>query len=305
MNAKRATLRPTSAIVARTPREDSPVRRAPLFRSIALLIWAATLIGVFYGLSRLESLALAQPSASPRIEWVDLPPWLTSPDWQEVLREVEARVAFMPDDRVDDPELCRRVAEAIGSSPRVASVERVWKRGDGLVRVKAAFRRPLALVAWRDTAHLVDEQGIRLPDQLTLAQVNQERWYVVEGVRSPAPPGDGQTWPGEDLAAGLELVRFLREAEFSGALPAPVRAVLRGVDVSQFSGDRIGGCLRIRTNNPRTYLQWGLPPGRGLGVEATAERKIELLRAFFARSGGLPDVAFIDLRDERGVGLPK
>ncbi len=309
MSGARASLRP-SALAARRSALAPPPRGIGsgllLKRFGVFMIWAVTLGAVFVGLARLEPLARSYlPSTPPRIEWVDLPVWLQSADWSEVLREVEAQADLQPADRIDDAALCRRVAEAVAASPRVASVVRVEKHADGRIGVQAKFRKPLALVAYRDLALLVDERGVRLPDQLALAQVDRQRWWVIEGVRSPAPRNPGECWGGADVAAGLALVNYLREAEFQGALPGALRTALRGVDVSKVTGRKTTDCLRISTLHPGTYIEWGLAPGEGLGVEASADRKIELLRSYVAGAGGLPSVAFIDLRDERGVGLPK
>jgi hypothetical protein len=275
-------------------------------------LWLTALGGAAYGLSRLEP--YARPAGSPppvRLVWRSLPPWLLNTDGQPTpeIGLLEWWAGLRPETDVYAPELAQRIAENLARSPWIAQVRRVSKQRDGVILVDAEIRTPLALVvppAMRGAqpqreAYLVDEGGVRLPMNAPLDALDafaadaRKAWFTIIGVRAPAP-AEGQPWPGADLAAGLRLVKFLNAARERGDLP--FRSSLRAIDVSNFDGqaERYDGKLRIRTLHPRTYIDWGLPPGDEYNIEAAPSAKLHMLRAFFDEYGYLPDVGVIILR---------
>ena len=283
---------------ARAPGGEGSLRLSSLAlrRTWVLIGWAGTIVAAAWGMNYLEQyVQAARPNVPCRLEWIDLPNWLSAPDNAWVLYQIGQAIDARPDDDVYDPELCRRVGQSLAGSPWVERVERVTKQPDGTVRVQAAFREPLAFVESRGRAYLVDGTGVRLPLEYSPDFLGPSDLFVVVGVSGPIPD-IGQAWSGKDpqqpavdLAAGLKLVRFLHDAAVQGRLP--FRAWLRKIDVANFDGrdNKFDGRLRIRTIHPNCYIDWGLPPGEEATVDtASASRKLDLLNALYAEQGQLP-----------------
>lgn len=270
--------------------------------------WAATLSLVGWGAVRLHDyVRTSQTGAECRLEWVNLPSWLSEPSYAGVLQQITAAADLRPDDDIHDPNLCARIAANLQRSPWVAEVRNVTRQPDGVVRAAATFREPFAYVEVKGVAYLVDRNGVRLPsktEKLTSKAGDDsddvwENWFRITGV-SGAIPNEGEAWTGTDVVAGLSLVQFLKEATARGEVP--FRPALRAVDVANFMHPETGyGGLRVRTTQPHGWIQWGLPPGEEFDIDASAARKLELLRSYYAKQGGqFPDGGIYDVQDVRG-----
>jgi hypothetical protein len=252
---------------------------------------------LFWGLQQLQAYVLTIPSEQTlRIEWVSLPTWAGSPAYGPVLGEVEAAAGLHLNDDIHDADLARRVAENLLASPWIAAVARVAKRPDGTLLVNATFREPLAYVDVRGRAYLIDTAGVRLPVECDADYIEPGQWLLVQGVRGAIPPV-GERWSGEDLVAGIELVKYLRLAASRNEIP--FNAALRAVDVANFDRRerRPDAPLRIRTVYPNCYVNWGEPPGQEYPIEPSAQRKIDMLRALYVELGQFPD-RVLDVRGE-------
>lgn len=269
-------------------------------RSGMALLWALTIAGVGWGMEQARQQARAIHATAPlRLQWTTLPRWLDTPQNRVVLDEIETAAGLLPTDDLHDPDICRRVAGGLTRSPWVASVERVVKLPDGAVSVNATFREPLAYVDVRGRAYLVDTEGVRLPVECAAAYIKPGEWFLLEGARAGIP-NVGEKWAGDDLAAGLALVSYLRDAAVRHELP--FRSWLRAVDVANFKREQRphDAPLRIRTIRPDCYINWGEPPGEEFPVEPDARRKIDMLRAVYAELGQLPQ-RVLDVRGKDGV----
>lgn len=285
-------------------------RPASAWRRIAALVgWSASLGAVGWGLVRLDSDVRGTRAGVPgELEWVDLPPWLASDGSARILDDIAAAASPGASADIWEPDLCRRVAEGLQSSPWVAEVQRVSKQADGRVRIRALYREPFAFVELEGTAYLIDRSGVRLPRTYRVTQVEDRYWndwLRIVGVAGGIPQ-EGEAWAGDDLAAGLRLVEYLKEATARGEVP--FRSSLRTVDVAnhRLRVDKLDGALRIRTVYPQGYINWGLPPGEEYNIEASASRKLEMLRALYSERGELPGVV-LDVRGAEGirVGRPR
>lgn len=257
------------------------------------------LLALVWGLRRLEQyVSAARSDVRCELEWVDLPPWLAMPANEWVRNEIEAAADLRPDDDIRDPQLCARVGKGLKGSPWVAEVQRVSKQPHGQVRIWATFRQPFAFIDVRGRAYLVDQAGVRLPSECMAAAIDPEDWLTVTGVAEPVP-NIGQAWGGADLAAGLALVRYLREAAVQGRVP--FRSSLRAVDVANYDGgeNAFDAKLRLRTIHPRCYIKWGEPPGEEYPVQPSADRKLEMLTSVYADRGQLPE-GVLDVLDPEG-----
>lgn len=275
--------------------------RATWARLWRVIGWSATVAAIVWGLREMEqSFRQRDPTVQCGIEWVDLPTWMTAAGGDQALADIAAAADLRPDDDIHDPELCRRIATGLQASAWVGEVHRVTKRPDGVVRIAARYREPFAYVEHRGAVYRVDREGVRLPlPAVYRIDYIQDRfwndWFRIVGV-SGSVPDEGAPWPGEDLAAGLRLVQFLREATARGEVP--FRSSLRAIDVANFGlrQNPDDGQLRIRTIHPRSYIRWGEPPGEEYEVESPARRKLDMLRSVYARRGFLPE-GILDVRD--------
>jgi len=281
---------------------DPPPARAGALRLWMAAAWLGALAVVAYGLHQLEPYARCIKLGDTRVEWVNPPGWLADENWQQVLPQLEARISLHPDTDPFDDQVCPYVAAQLSGSSWIAGIRRITKQTDGRVRIHADFRKPFALVEKNGLAHLVDDQGVRLPEQWPAHRINRSGWWVIQGVTAPVPQA-GAHWPGADLDAGLSLARFLYRAEAAGQMP--FRSRVRAIDVSNFAGqvDPRGGRLRLVTGQPRGYIHWGLPPGEEYGIEIKAELKLARLRERFDELRQLPDGSTIDVRWEKGIGI--
>jgi hypothetical protein len=268
--------------------------------------WIGTFAVMAYGLHQLEPYAQRMNTANTVIEWVATPEWLNDQNWRHVLPELEAHVNLHPDTDPFDDRVCPYVAERLKGSPWISTVRRVSKQSDGRVKVSADFRKPFAMIECRGIAYLVDETGVRLPQQWASRGLNRGGWMAIRAVAAPPPP-PGERWPGEDVAAGLKLASFLYRAETKDRIP--FRDEIRAIDVGNFDGRRNprAGRLQLVTTNPQSYIHWGLPPGEEYGydgnIESTAEMKLAMLCRLHAAEGHLPDKGPIDVRAEDAIVL--
>lgn len=266
-----------------------------------VLGWALTFTAVGWGLQRLGAFVLApRADIECRLEWQDLPPWLSATAGEPMLRQIQDAAGLTPGDDIHDPALCQRVAEGLLTSAWVAEVKRVTKHPDGRISVRAVYRDPFAFVEAGGVAYLVDRNGVRLPYQHDMAVIDARYpnlwndWLLITGVSEPVPQV-GRAWPGPDLAAGLRLVDYLKEATSRGEVP--FRSSLRTVDVANYSQRKFQyeGRLRIGLIFAGYYIHWGLPPGEEAGIEPPASRKLQLLAYEYATHGQLP-VNDLDVR---------
>jgi hypothetical protein len=301
--------RQTGRGVNSPPREKSGThdRPATWWRMARLLGWAATVLAVAWGLQQLDRYARTpQPSLTGELEWVGLPAWLTTRGSEPILRDIGAATGLSGSIDVQDADLCRRVGEGLRSSPWVAEVKRITKQANGRVRIEATYREPFALVEVGGVAYLVDRAAVRLPVRYALSQVEERYWndwFRITGVSAPTP-NEGEAWTGADLATGLHLIEFLKEAIARGEVP--FRSSLRAIDVANFKRheDALDGELRIWTIYPHCYINWGLPPGEEYSMEPPAATKLAMLRTLYADRGQLPD-NILDVRWFTGIKIGK
>ncbi|TWT45351.1 hypothetical protein RAS1_17740 [Phycisphaerae bacterium RAS1] len=293
--------RSRAKVTARPPRPKRDWAMSPVAarRLLVALLWLGGIGGSVYGLTALAPYSLAtQGGEDWRVEWENPPAWADA----SVRDLVTAQVGAVAGVGRGDPRLCALVAEQLKSSPWIAEVQRISKRADGVVRVRATMRPRLAdakgLAIYRGRAYRIDDTGVRLPDECDLADLDRSRtWILIQGIQAP-PPEIGEVWRGDDLQAGIKLVRFLNSRS------SPLLPSIRAIDVGNYDWkeDRFGGRLRLMTLHPRTIIHWGQPPGEEYDMESPADQKLQWLVRIFEKHGGqFPDGGPIDLRDEAAV----
>lgn len=253
-----------------------------------VLLWGLTFGGAAYGLHRLEPVAFqALSDGSWHIEWVEPPIWfdsiapLVQADAERAARTLESLT-------VRDADLLANVHDILQVSPWIAEIRKITKQADGAILVDARFRKPLTRVDVGTLGFLVDDEGFLLPGVTKLDFRKPDEFVHVEQAYFQ-PPEPGLQWHGEDIQAGLALVKFL-QANAPPALLMELHAVS-----DRPTGGEATGPLRIRTIRDN-YILWGLPPGAEYDMEATAAAKLETLTALFRQHGGRIHGDEIDIR---------
>ena len=211
-----------------------------------MLCWFVFLVAIIVGgaatLTALERYAHGgQYAAGPvkyTLELDPTPSWMPATLGRCILADVTpVNLSF------DDPSLCREIHEKLVKNPWVSQVTAVRRvrtgATEGVVRVQATYRQPIARVAREGRIYHVDNEGVVLPYSQTPKFAAQDssgvtyflqregvpanlrpiriHYITVEGVEAP-PPGVGKPWPGDDLVEGLRLVRLLSTRPYANQI---------------------------------------------------------------------------------------
>lgn len=258
----------------RRTKETTPFTAPPALRiagvaalsiaGLAAVAWGATLVH-----TRAGDILAAEPTAVT-IQWPRLPgadhTWLS-----DGLRErITASVHRQLQGRPLDAAALAAVGETLAASGWFDGQPTVARTGDAEISVTGRWREPACAVRTGGREYPLDWQGRPLPVDYPLGA---SRLRVIVGVQADVPrDAHGartvlQPWPGEDLAAALELLEpLLRE---------PFAHQVMGVDVSAYFTH---GRLAIVTDRDSRVI-WGGRFGQFVPGEATTEQKLSRLRA--------------------------
>jgi hypothetical protein len=277
------------------PKKNPTPSRWPRAGLIVLSLAAA--ISMVVLLRDLVERRYAWPPTAPRVVLLNRPQWMSAALAEQIVdtaRPVGIRSVF-------DRQLLVDTATALEQNPWIKQVRQVRRAymqypGDTL-EVDCEYRVPTALVQWQGYYWLVDADGYKLPEQYSATQLRQAMYSqgnltlrLVQGVTRP-PSASGKLWPGDDLAAGLEMVRLLAGRPFAQELPV--------VDVSNFRGrvdPQAAQIVLITSRN--TEIRWGRPPSaKDYFVEVLTSQKLQCLTDIYQQmhhvDGGQP---WIDIR---------
>ena len=249
---------------------------------LCLLVLAA---GVFL-LKRYVDREIAFPKKPPKVVLKQRPVWMSdflAASIAESVRPAGAHSSF------DHQMLVDRVA-MLKTNPWIKNVRQVrrgyaQRPGDSL-EIDCDYRAPIALVRWGKDYWLVDGEGVKLPERFEAADVpkivvgrdGHTNIRVVEGVQRP-PPQPGRTWGGEDLTAGLEMVKRLYGVNYADEIVK--------VNVANFGGrvDVREAQLVLGTKHS-TEIRWGRPVGaKDDFIEVRADRKFDYIRRVYEEFG--------------------
>jgi hypothetical protein len=262
--------------------------------------------GAFYYMQSYVDETVAAPVDRPQIVFKNRPAWMT-----EVV-EHQLAESFRPGKpkSVFDHDVLVLTTKRLRGSPwieKVSSVRRTYVKGPGdTIEVDCEFRAPMALVRTGMEYWFVDKGGVKLPEKFQHADITrvvftadgQTNVRVIEGVRSPPPFYAGQHWPGEDLAAGLDLVRRLYGQPFAN-------------DIVKVKVDNFGGRIDSReaqivlVTRYNTEIRWGRAwASTDAFIEVRPEYKMERLRRIVAEYGRVDaKERWIDIRFDK-IGCP-
>ena len=280
------------------PEWSAAIRGAAARVTVTLLVAIGLFAGVF-GMKRYVEREVALPKAPPVVLLKNRPVWMT--DFLAGQIAASVRPAGLHS-TFDHQMLVDRVA-MLKTNPwirNVRQVRRVYgKRPADTLEVDCDYRAPIALVRWQKDYWLVDPDGVKLPEKFAAADVpkivvakdGRTNIRIVEGVQRP-PPQAGKSWGGDDLVAGLDMVRRLYGLPYADQIVK--------VNVANFGGrvDYREAQLVLGTKFGKE-IRWGAPVG-SKSFEVRPEQKFEYLRRVYEEFGrcdaGQP---WIDIRYDK------
>ena len=275
-----------------SPEAAAWVRRAGTQVSAVALCLLTLAAGVFL-LKRYVEREVAFPKKPPVVVLKNRPVWMSeflAASISEGVRPAGAHSSF------DHRMLVDRVA-MLKTNPWIKNVRQVrrgygQRPGDSL-EVDCDYRAPIALVKWGNDYWLVDGEGVKLPERFTAADVpkivigrdGHTNIRVVEGVQRP-PPQPGRTWGGEDLAAGLDMVKRLYGLNFADEI-VKVNVANFGGRIDLRESQLVLGTKHVVPGTTQTTeIRWGRPIGaKDDFIEVSAERKLDYVRRVYEEFG--------------------
>ena len=242
--------------------------------SLGLVLIVAGGVGWYYAERELVAYVAAHRAAAPETEQVQL---VNAPAWMSEGLEKELRgvIAESLDENPLQGDRLQLAERRLAESAWVESIDRVQRLPDGRVDVVASYREPIAVIEGPQGYHLVDRLGIRLPGLYLKHQVDQLHMPLIAGAAS-YPQKVGERWPGDDVAAGLDLIELLASQ--------PYRDQITTYDVS---GRDALGRVRLVLQTQTGTVRWGLPPGQEQAVEPPAPEKLVRLARLYQERGAI------------------
>ncbi|MEM8737774.1 MAG: hypothetical protein AAGG38_04760 [Planctomycetota bacterium] len=218
-------------------------------------------------LGRYATEARSSEVTTASVELVDAPAWMDT----GLADRLRRKVAHSVNENPLDGRGLRDAAVMLDEDPWVARVAQVRRAPRGVVKVRANYRTPAAMV--RDQkdpglGYVVDREGVWLEGPVERAASRWSGLPWVTGVSAPPPAGGyGKAWPGSDLLAALSLERLLHREEYADQITA--------YDVSHRD---LRGRLWLVLYTDGPAIVWGLAPGQERAVEPEAPVKLAALR---------------------------
>jgi hypothetical protein len=299
-----AKAKKTKTIPLKQDAGDAPTFKQTARRFVLNVLAVAVMVGgacagLYYMRKHVER-DLTFPDRPPAVVLKNQPAWMSP----LLVEQIVASVRPLGTHSSFDHQLLQDRVRVLSGNPwikRVNQVRRVYGKAPGdTLEIDCDYRVPVALVAWEDYYWLVDGEAVKLPEQYTAEQLGRIitgsdgrlNIRVITGVRHP-PVESGRTWPGEDLASALALVKVLHGRTYA-------EEIVR-VDVSNFAGRRsIKDAQIVLGTKYNTEIRWGQPVNpRDFFIEVPASRKLERLAQIKAQYGRVDaNQPWIDIRFE-------
>lgn len=284
------------------PQRAAFMRRLALNGVIGCLFFGALGTG-FYHVKQYVDEQVLVPTREPSVVLKNKPRWMS-----EFLCQKIAETARSPGlHSAFDHDMLVQARIALEANPWVAKVyqvRRAYKDAPGdTLEIDCEYRVPTAVVKAGNYYWLVDRDGYKLPeryeakDLARVVKVEEGRVdiRVIEGVHAASPPA-GQKWPGDDLAAGLEMCRLLADKPYA-------QNILR-INVAHFADPRESHIVLVAKQ--KTDICWGRTPSeldREPFMEVSTAKKLHRLELIYKQFGrdDVPDQPPIDIRFDNGV----
>lgn len=234
--------------------------------TVGACLWGASLV------NRRASVHLSTTESKISIEWPSLEgapgqTWLPEDTQHELLAIAYDRIERAPFSPLD-PAPLGELARDLTATGWFEKIERVERAAGGEVRVRGEWRVPTAWIRHNERDYLIAAGGEVLPTAWAVEETSLPR---VISVKSPPPSTRegrvalGEKWKGDDLRAGLMVLRLLGRYPFASQV--------RAVDVAGYSEKK-----RIELVTDRgTRVVWGAAPGDFKPGEVSTQVKLERL----------------------------
>lgn len=257
---------------------------------LCVIVVSAAFIALAVGspiLHRRASARLSAAGTDIRVEWPQAPAaagaapsaWVDPSFQNEVLAAAYDAIDRSPDALAAGQ--LRAISESLFALGCFEARPSVTRLAGGRVTISGAWRVPAAVVEWGAGEHVISWTGHVLPTNYIAGAPRLPR--VVGAALGPTvdaggAPGVGHHWPGDDLAAAVELLLTLREQ--------PYWRQVRGVEV-QGTG-RAGAPLHlIILTESDGRVTWGARVGEAAVErgEPSTDRKLWNLAQLFRLFG--------------------
>lgn len=269
------------------PPESAAKKPRPMW-PVHLLLAVAFAASIYFVVKHTRRYVARQlePAVAPKLVVRDQPRWMNDDLFNRIvdsLRPGTRRTSL-------DSELLVELTNVLRLEPwvkNVRHVRRLYVEGSGdLIEVDCEFRVPVALVESGGAYWMVDADGVKLPElfeanelaKVMLDDAGSLQLRIISGVAT-RPPKAGEVWTGDDLKAGLDLVKLLYNKPFT--------ADIAMVDVSNFAGRKSRENPQIvLVTRKQTEIRWGRPINApDFFVEVPAEQKLRHMQLVFERFG--------------------
>lgn len=197
----------------------------------------------------------------------DLPKWIEGEPQFDLEQRVRREVGH---DQLDRDALVR-ARESLVASGWFESVAQVRRTSRDRVDVIGTFAEPAALVRHSERDWLIDGNARLLP--ISWDAGHGPALAVIVGAGFAAPRAAGDTWPGNDLVAGLGVLAVVDRQPWARQVQA--------IDVSGFARER---SIKLLTDRG-SVIRWGHAPGTERAAEVSASMKLDFLDHHYRRYG--------------------
>jgi hypothetical protein len=226
----------------------------------------------------------------------ECPEWL---DCAMLNRELRRELAELPDEAsIFSPTLAHAVQHELRASPWVLDVKEVRRVLPDRLAIRAVYRKPVGVVRWNGSRHLVDREGHWLPGDLydRPAEWGKEQTPVILDRLWQGEAPVGAPWNPPRYEVGARLTAVLRQGGLLAELP------IATIDVTGVGRRTAEPKIALTTASGAT-IKWGsssvFEEVEGLQPDPsspTDEQKLAMLRSKLVSYPRLQGVEHIDLR---------
>ncbi len=279
-------------------------RRRITMHVLGVIIFVGGIVTSFHFMRQYVDKKVTFSTETPTIVLKNRPVWMTDLLAEQIIRSVRPAGTYSA---FDDQMLADRV-QILKSNPwikQINQVRRVYGQRPGdTIEIDCDYRAPIAMIHWGEYFWLIGGDGVRLPEQFTVGQIKnivygQDKKLnirIIDGVSKP-PVEAGHKWPGEDLAAGLDMVKLLYGQPYADEIVK--------VDVSNFAGrNDMKDPQILLVTKYNTTIRWGEPINLKFFVEVPPAVKLQRLAEIYKQYGQVDaKQPWVDIRLE-GVRVP-